>query len=935
MRKIYSSTLLFLFLLFCSQAFGQAVTTVPAFPTADKEVTIIFDVTKAKDTRAAGLLGKSDDVYLWSGAGTTESGNAFEYQPTGQTDFSKPFQPGKMTSLGNNKWQIKLVPRQYFGVPAGKPIKKLGVLLKSGNGSAQTEDFFITIYDDKLSASFKSPTQKAFFVDANTSISVEAVASAAATLTLKKNNTVLVTEESKDKIIYTLNAGTQRGVRNTVVFEAKTSTETATDTFYYTIKPQPVTAALPAGIKDGVNYTSATSATLSFFAPHKEFVYAIGEFNNWQATEEYLMKRSPDGTRYWIELTGLEPGKEIAYQYLVDGTLAVADPYTHKILDPWNDKYLTDANYPNLKPFPKGANGIVSVMQTNQPTYTWEVPNFKRPDPKNLVVYELLVRDFVATRNYKTLIDTLSYIKRLGVNAIELMPVMEFAGNDSWGYNPIFYFAPDKAYGTAKELKMFIDACHKNGIAVILDIVLNQADYEFPYVKMYWDGNKPSANSPYFNQQATHPFSVFFDFNHDAEPTKELVRRVTKFWLQEYNVDGFRFDLSKGFTQKNTGNDVGAWSSYDASRVATWKRIYNEIRSYDQTAYIILEHFADNSEEKELADYGMLFWGNSSWDYRKAAKGEAVNFDWISYKRRGWQNPYLMGYIESHDEERVVYDVKEYGLSSGAYNTRNLVTTLNRAKLAAAFSLTVPGPKLMWQFGELGYDFSIDYNGRTGAKPIKWDYQKDSERQKLYKVYAELIKLKTTQPVFQTNDYALFFDGMVKRMVLNDASNSVFIIGNFDVRQRVEEAKFPSAGKWFDHFTGEAIQVNNPLEQIVLQPGEFRVFTTVALKTPEAGLLPWQSVALSAADEMAAASSLVYPNPFKGNTQLEINNKYRGNIDLKLMDITGRVIRTEQVYKDQELLLQNLEMNKLVPGLYMLQVKIGEGTTVKRILKTN
>src|SRR5690606_2322308 len=122
------------------------------------------------------------------------------------------------------------------------------------------------------------------------------------------------------------------------------------------------------------------------------------------------------------------------------------------------------------------------------------------------------------------------------------------------------------------------------------------ADYEYPYVKMYWDGNQPAANSPFFNQQATHPFSVFFDFNHESEATKALVERVNRHWIEEYNIDGYRFDLSKGFTQKNSGDNVGAWSAYDASRVAIWKRIYNEIRSYDESAYVILEHFADNQE---------------------------------------------------------------------------------------------------------------------------------------------------------------------------------------------------------------------------------------------------------------------------------------------------------------------------------------------------
>lgn len=120
MKKLYYCLFLCCFTPLLTLA--QVITTQPAFPTADAEITLIFDLTQAKDGRAKGLLGKKDDVYLWSGAGSTETGDAFQFQPTGQTNFSAPFTPGKMTPLGNDRWQIKLVPRTYFGVPAGTPF---------------------------------------------------------------------------------------------------------------------------------------------------------------------------------------------------------------------------------------------------------------------------------------------------------------------------------------------------------------------------------------------------------------------------------------------------------------------------------------------------------------------------------------------------------------------------------------------------------------------------------------------------------------------------------------------------------------------------------------------------------------------------------------------------------------------------------------------
>ncbi|SIT84515.1 alpha-amylase family glycosyl hydrolase [Pontibacter indicus] len=935
-KYYYRLLVLFIFLSGIAwQAKAQAVQTIPEFPNGDQEITLIFDLKQAKDGRAAGLLGKTDDVYLWSGAGVVGNSNAFQYQPAGQTSFNQPFNPGKMTSLGNDRWQIKLTPRTYFGVPAGQTIDKLGLLLKNGSGTAQTEDFIIKIYDGSLQIALQEPEQQNFFVAANSAIPVRAVVSAAADVTVKLDNTVIYSASNTDQVQTSVNAGNQQGVLRTVTIEAKRGTETATQTFTFRVRPQPVVAALPAGMRDGVNYTSATTATLVLFAPHKQFVYAIGEFNNWETSPAYLMKRTPDGNRYWIELSNLPAGQEVAYQYLVDGTLAVADPYTEKILDPAMDQYIPTSTYPNLKAYPAGAEGIVSILQTNQPGYTWKVTNFERPDPENLVIYELHVRDFIEARNYKVLADTLTYLKRLGINAIELMPVMEFSGNDSWGYNPIFFFAPDKAYGTKNDLKAFIDKAHEMGIAVILDIVLNQADYEYPYVKMYWDGNQPAANSPFFNQRATHPFSVFFDFNHESEASKALVERVNRHWLEEYNIDGYRFDLSKGFTQKNTGDNVGSWSAYDAGRIATWKRIYDEIRSYDETAYVILEHFADNQEEQELASYGMLFWGNHNHDYRNLAKGVQANPQGISYKVREWEQPHLIGYMESHDEERMVYDVVQNGNRNGSYNTRTLATALDRAKLAATFFLPIPGPKMIWQFGELGYNVSIDQNGRTGQKPIRWEYQQQPDRQKLYQVYAELIKLKLNEPAFATDDFELQLNGQVKRIFLFHDDMNVFIVGNFDVRAQQVNANFPKTGAWYDYFTGRENMIDDPGQVMELQPGEFHIYTSKKLATPQPGLVPWQGLVLSAEEELAERGVTVYPNPMQEATLLHLDGDYRGPVQVQLVDMTGRQLQQVRFLKHLQSHQEQLRLQRVPAGIYYMQVEQGGKKSVHKLLKVS
>jgi 1,4-alpha-glucan branching enzyme len=157
------------------------------------------------------------------------------------------------------------------------------------------------------------------------------------------------------------------------------------------------------------------------------------------------MNKTPDGNKWWVQIDSLDPNTEYAYQFLVDGTLKVADPYSEKVLDPNNDGYISSTLYPGLKAYPAGqTSGIVSTMQANKPVYTWKNNNFVRPEKNNLVIYELLIRDFTTEHSYASTLQKLDYLTNLGINAIELMPVNEFEGNSSWGYNPSFYFAPDK-----------------------------------------------------------------------------------------------------------------------------------------------------------------------------------------------------------------------------------------------------------------------------------------------------------------------------------------------------------------------------------------------------------------------------------------------------------------------------------------------------------
>ncbi|RFZ84214.1 alpha-amylase [Mucilaginibacter terrenus] len=593
--------------------------------------------------------------------------------------------------------------------------------------------------------------------------------------------------------------------------------------------------ALPVGAGDGVTFiNSGTSAIFNLYAPGKISVGVIGEFNNWQPT---AMNVTPDGNNWWVQIDNLDANKEYAYQFLVDGNLKVADPYCEKVLDPANDQYIPASVYPALKPYPAGQDGIVSIMQANQPAYAWKNTNFVRPDKNKLVIYELHVRDFVGTHSYKTIKDTLDYLSNLGVNAVELMPINEFEGNLSWGYNPSFYFAVDKYYGTKNDLKALIDECHSRGIAVILDMVLNHSFGQSPMVQLYFDKatQKPTSTSPWFNVNPTHPYNVGYDFNHESAATKYFAKNVMKFYMTQFKIDGYRFDLAKGFTEKVSSDDA-SFAAYDASRVAIWNEYNNFIKSIDNNNfYNILEFFGSDREEKELSDNGMMFWSNVNYNFNEATMGyvPTSNISRLYFtSHSGFSQPdNLVTYMESHDEERLMFKNLQYGNTSGAngYSVKTLSTALARQEAAAAFLLTAPGPKMIWQFGELGYDVSIDQNGRTGEKPIHWEYNKDPLRHKLYAAFAKLIKMKISNPVFSTSTITANSSGSVKTAYLTGSGQNVVVVGNFDVNSQSATVAFPSAGTWYDYMTGTSINVTLPYNA-TYAPGEYHIYSNLVLK---------------------------------------------------------------------------------------------------------
>ena len=758
------------------------------------------------------------------------------------------------------------------------------------------------------------------------------------------NGDATVTTTTDDTLRTSVNLPDTDVTTYTVMAVLNGDTAITTATF---VTGAPAVGEAPGNVRPGATRTEDGGIVLLLRAPQKSDVFVVGNFNDWSPVAASRMTRTPNDTSFWLKIPAdALPEGDLLYQYAIDGDGRFADPYSTLVLDPDDDPFIGEETFADVPEYPSGrAQGMVSWLRLAAPAFTWSADGYQRPDPERMVVYELLVRDFVADHSYATLTDTLDYLARLGVNAIELMPVTEFDGNISWGYNPNFHMALDKYYGTPESLKTFIDAAHARGLAVILDVVYNQANGESPLVRM-WPGNNPytpGADNPYLNVTARHPFNVFSDFNHESQLTREYVKTTLQYWLREFRVDGFRFDLSKGFTQ-NLTTSVSAWNAYDASRVAIIKDYADAVWAVDEDAYVIMEHLGESREENELAQYGqgMYFWSgfNPHDNYQEAALGytgtDQSNLRPVLAENRGFDQRSLIAYIESHDEERTVFKNLNYGNRSGSYDIRELGTALDRTELANAFFYTLPGPKMLWQFGELGYDYPINYctdgtinnDCRTGPKPIVWEYRNVPDRQDVYHRVADLLYVRNNYDYFHGDVTGAMFGGALKYVHLSSDDGPAAIVGNFGVTAGTVANPFPAAGTYYDYFSGETVEVTDPAAGLDLAPGEYHVY--LSQDVPRGG------GRLTSTNDRAVERLrfTVHPNPTAGWLRAEFTLARDARVRVSLVDLMDRPVR-----ELRQGVLQagpqriDAELGDLPAGTYLLRIATPETVAVRPVIK--
>ncbi len=949
MKKLLIRILLLLPVVFLN----AQITTTPSTFEATSPVTINFDKT------GTALATYTGTIYAHIGVTV----NGVDWQNVKGTWGNNTTQPA-LTLVSGNVYKLDIAPSlySYFGVATTNSITRINVVFRNAAGNLQNnQGTFINVgaFQGTLTAPVANSTT---VLNSGQNFTVSASnTGGSANYNLLANGTSINT-----------NTGSTYSFTNTSVtvntfYQLTITMGTVSFSYNFLALVNPITqnTAMASGLEDGINYntTDPTKATLVLTAPGKDFVYVAGSFNNWQPGTDYAMKKDPTSGKFWLELNNLTSGTINTFQYwVVDQTpttnsptlVKVADPFSTLILSPYDDQWVPAASYPNMPVYPAGQQYEVSVLQTGQATYNWSnaTTGFVKPKKDNLVVYEVLIRDFDAARNFQTLINRMDYFKNLKINAIELMPVMEYEGGEGWGYNPVFHLALDKYYGTKEKFKELIDLCHQNGIAVILDVALNHAFGRSPLVRMWMNDpsnsgyGAPATDNPYFNTVAKHSYGVGDDFNHSSAYTKYYTKRVIKQWVEEFKIDGFRWDLTKGFTQACSSGDDTCTNAYQQDRVDILKEYADYSWSLDPNHYVIFEHLGIDAEEQQWANYriaetpskGVMMWGELYDSYKQLMMGYSTNADItrMGNTSRGFSAKRLMGYPESHDKDRMMYQAMTYGVSTGGSPVSgNLTNSLYRMSALGATSLLVPGPKMIWHFADLGMNDSIftctngtvntDTDATAGdcklaTKPQpQWtnNWLTDPLRSQIYSNWSKMIDLKKNNTVFN-GSYAISPNGsnLKPRIFIWDDSlpttqlKNVVVLANFGTDTTTVTPDFPYTGTWVNLMDNSTLNVTSTTSGITIEAGGFRVY----------GNNP--AVLSNDAFEMEN-SFAIYPNP--SSTYFSLN---RNANQVAVYTLTGQLVKS---FEQSHTMDYQYSISDLSKGLYI--VKITDFNSNERTVK--
>ena len=539
----------------------------------------------------------------------------------------------------------------------------------------------------------------------------------------------------------------------------------------------------------------SSSIEFKLFAPYNEKATLKGCFSEWS---EISMQRDEKG--YFRTSVDLEDGV-YQYKFRVQSQSYFLEPNEWvDVCDP----YATDIDDPSQNSVVRIKNGKKIID-----TYVWQHDDKPLPDNEELVIYELFVGGFSGGEadkkergRFKDVIDKLDYLRDLGINAVELMPIQEYPGNKYWGYNPRYYFAVESSYGSTEDFKRLIDECHGRGMRVLMDCIFNHGDTETPLTKInfdYWFTREPSDPDNSWGPEFDYDR---YDENLDLKPAWEFVGDVVRFWIEEYHIDGIRYDAAKQIANR----DFMSWISQQAKQAAAMKPFFN-------TAEYI-------PEDPDLAGYGKPMdacWHESF--YQQALKhicGDDFDLqalkETIDCQQQGYQGTTTaINYISCHDHNYTMAELGDRAIFGDE--------AFKRSKLGAVLLMTAVGVPLVWMGNEFG-----EYNPEEEIA-IDWTLLKNDSNQNLRGYYQGLIALRKDNHALRTSNIDFFHEDPESKVLAytrwNDEGSRVVVVINFsgDFLEGYAIEHFPHEGTW--HEWTKDYQVEAKARKLVIDLGGY------------------------------------------------------------------------------------------------------------------
>ena len=691
-----------------------------------------------------------------------------------------------------------------------------------------------------------------------------------------------------------------------------------------------IEAPIPGGIDLGPTWLN-NSMFLAVYAPSQPVMSVVVNSleNASEEPEALTMYKDPNiQDTWWIELD--LPSGEYEYEYLLINGNRIADPFSRRLT---NGKTRIEI----------GPGGISTADD-----FIWSSNDYIRPSLDTLIIYELHVDDFSAQGNgqgtFLDVIDRLDHLKMAGINAIELLPITEFPGTHSWGYDPQLMSAVEENYGTPEEFMRLVDEAHSRGIAVIIDLVWNhikstspiweiQPDYDLnPYIKLHTDLNPNEAEGSW----------GMLDWDHFNTNTIDYINRVNKIWVDEYRVDGFRFDAMYmiGWDMQQQEYGIPAWST--------------ELKNHDPTIYQIAEHLPSNPWLIENTDLSSG-WHDSFHDrLLNDVHGQSLSTMSIMRQIVGlheysdWGDPYnsriqAVKYMVSHDEQSILQEMV-------TFNSYSIEEARSRDKFYATILFTSLGIPMLFQGQEFGLQTGWDDDNNNGNyddeklqyRPVDWSLLNTDIGQSHLEHYSKLAKLRKSNPAFYKGTFYDLYRYTSQKVIVygykdespNNNDDQVVVVANFSSLERtIENVPFLSSGIWYDALNPTnviTIDEDNYYDEYSIPAKSAIVFTN----------RDYQLAIPSSYESVPDQFQLVecYPNPFNGklNIRYHINNV--SNIYATIYDLSGKVIKSfesEPKYPGQHQLIWDTKNNNgdaVATGLYFISLSSKNRTTNKKVL---